>query len=138
MLLFFCIKKEVRTLQRFQSSQLILSIIGLTMIGKGFFYMTHGTYFVWPPGLTMIENDHIVGFMFILVGLLIVLMEIFNNNTPSWFKAIIYGLSVFLMTSVSILEWCHFIFLGMPMSAISNTCITLILLVLAIEGGKLA
>lgn len=128
----------MRTLQRYQSSQLILSIIGFTMVGKGFFYMTHGTYFVWPPGLTMIENDHIVGFMFILVGFFMVLMEIFNNNTPSWLKAIIYGLSVFLMTSVSILEWCHFFFLDMPMSAISNTCITLILLVLAIEGGKVA
>lgn len=123
---------------RCQSSQLILSIIGLTMVGKGIFYMTHGSYFVWPPGLTMIENDHVVGFVFILVGLLMALMEIFNKNTPNWLKAIIYGLSIFLMTSISILEWCHFIFLKMPMSAISNTCITLILLVLAIEGGKIA
>ena len=108
------------------------------MVGKGFFFINHGSYFVWPPGFTVVENDHIFGFFFILVGIFMLLMEIFINNTPNWLKAVIYGLAIFLMTSISIIEWCHFLFLGIPMSAISNTCITLILLVLAIEGGKIA
>lgn len=108
------------------------------MAGKGTFYISHGSYFVWPPGFTGIENDHIVGFMFILAGVCLTLIEFFNNQVPNWLKSIIYGVALFLMASVTTLEWCHLLFLGLPMSALSNTAITLILLVLSTGSDKFA
>ena len=128
----------MRITKRYNLSQVILAIIGFAMVGKGCYYMTHGSYFVWPPNLTGIENEHVVGFLFILTGFALALMEIFSTSVPNWLKAMIYGVAVFLMASVATLEWCHLIFLGLPMSAISNTCLTLILLVLAVGSDKRA
>lgn len=119
-------------------NQLILIIIGLTMICKGWFYICHGSYFVWPPNWQTFENDDVVGFLFIISGLSLAVMELFINQIPNWLRSLIYGISLFLMTAVSIVEWCHFFILGLPMSAMSNTCITLILLILAMRGDKIA
>ena len=121
-----------------RSKSLVLIIIGLTMFIKGIFYICHSHFFVWPPAWQLYENDHIVGFLFILSGVALICMEIWSKQTPMILKSIIYGVCLFLMTAISVLEWCHFIFLGMPMSAITNTCITFILLVYAIAGDARA
>ena len=127
------IESVVYVMKRIDKISQIQFIIGITLIAKGFFYLCHGTYFVYPPNMTGIENDHIIGYSFILFGALFALIKIFPQHFPIWLRSVIVAVAIGLMMFVTIIEWCHLLALNLPMSALSNTCITLVMMVLEVE-----
>ena len=112
----------------------ITALIGLYLIGNGVFFLTHNTYFKYPPFLKALENDDIVGMLFIITGLFFILIKGYPQHFTKVFESGVYGFATLLMGSLTIIETLHIIFMHIYMPAIADCCITGIIMILAARG----
>lgn len=108
----------------------IFTIIAIELIANGVFFITHDTYFKWPPQIAQIENDDLFGSLFVLFGIGMLLAKIYPKELHKFEPYIMGGASI-VQTFLAIIEFMHFVKLGMNMPWIPNLCIALIIPVLA-------
>lgn len=126
---FFSMQKRGENMKKL-SRRPIFTIVGAEFILNGIFFIVHDSYFKWPPQIAPIENDDIFGGLFVLFGLGMLLSKAFPDEFRKIEPYIMAGASIIQMF-LAIVEFMHFIKLGMNMPWIPNLCIALIIPVLA-------
>lgn len=116
----------------------ITILIGFYLIGNGTFFLEHKTYFKYPPFLAYLENDHIVGAIFILTGIFFILVKGFPQHFTKTFEAGVYGFAALIMGSLTFIELLHIVFIHFWMPVVRDFCITGIIMILAARGEKRA
>ena len=108
----------------------IFLIVGIELMMNGIFFITHDHYFRWPPQAIDIENNDLFGGLFVLFGLGMLLVKIFPRELRRFEPYILCGAAI-VQTFLTVIEFVHFIKLGINMPWIPNLCIALIIPVLA-------
>ena len=110
--------------------QPLFFIVGMEFIMNGLFFIMHDTYFKWPPQIASIENSDLFGGLFVVFGFGMLLVKIFPKELRRFEPYILCGAAI-VQTFLTVIEFIHFVKLGINMPWIPNFCIALIIPVLA-------
>ena len=101
--------------------------LAIGMVAIGLFLIINDHYFIWPPHYSDWLNDDIVGFLFVIDGLVIGGWETQLAVT----NRLLLTTTSFLMSFLTMLQFLTSISTGIYSSWISNAIITAFVLILA-------
>lgn len=106
------------------------SLIGFSEIAIGIYLICHNQYFRWPPIVSGVANDDIVGAIFVIVGAGM-LYWVYDKQRAVRLDHALLIASVTCMTVLTFYQLMHFIVLGIDMPWISNAALTGVIMILA-------
>jgi len=109
--------------------------IGVALIMIGTFLMRRDNYFRWPPGISVLANDDVVGFLLLLFGAGY-LFWVFDTEQSARLNHFLLSGSAGLMALLTVYQLLHFLIVGNDMPWISNGLITAIIMILAARSDS--
>lgn len=107
--------------------------VGLVFVMIGVFLMCTDYYFRWPPEWSLILNDNVVGFTFIVCGLSYVYCCL-SEHSNIRFEHLILTFGAGLMGGLTAFQLAHEIFIGLHYSWISNAGILGVLIYMGLKS----
>lgn len=107
--------------------------VGLVFIMIGVFLMCTDYYFRWPPEWSIILNDDVVGFTFLVLGFAYIYWAL-SKRINIRFEHLILTLGAGLMGGLAAFQFAHELFIGLHYSWISNAGILGVLIYMGLKS----
>lgn len=108
-------------------------VLGVALVGIGLSLMLEHNYFIWPPILRDIGNDHGFDMVFVAIGVSLLIWCFGKTKNGEW-DSINLFLAAFFMCTLSLYQFAHYLHTGIDMPWVSNAAITAFIVILAWRG----
>lgn len=108
-------------------------VLGLALMGIGLSMMSEHNYFIWPPILRDIGNDHGFDMVFVAIGVSLLIWCFYKPQNDNWNSVNLF-LAAFFMSTLTLYQFAHTLHTGIDMPWVSNAAITAFIVILAFRG----